>query len=118
MAIRVAVDPDLGFDIVAAVGIRRDLQGEPAEGDAVVAADDTLIVLAQDVVDGGAEQRDKGGSLFARRFSEFGVERREVDLLKLAVGLGPGGDAVIGQFLDQAFLMGAERSFTAASGLG
>jgi hypothetical protein len=112
----VEADPDL--DLVAAVPVRRDWQAQPLKGHAVVAADDPLMVLAEDLVDVGGQQGDEGAAGFPCRFGERGIIGGSIDLLQVAVGRLHGGDAVIGQLLDQAVLVGFEHALISVRRLG
>ncbi len=51
MAVGVLVDPDLGLDVVAAVPVLGNLQGEPFVSHGVVAGDGALLLDAEDVVE-------------------------------------------------------------------
>ena len=50
-SIEIPMDLHLDPDIVAAVSIRRDLQGHPLEADTVVSVDCPFEVFAEDVID-------------------------------------------------------------------
>ena len=48
--VEVSMDLDRGLDVMAPVPVRRDLQFHPLEGDAVIAADDPVVLFAQEVM--------------------------------------------------------------------
>ncbi|HUO77774.1 MAG TPA: hypothetical protein VMU21_09385 [Thermodesulfovibrionales bacterium] len=58
-------DPDL--NVMAAVAVLRDLQDEAIEPDTVIIAHDTLILFAEDILQGSSCPRDEhtGGLLRA-----------------------------------------------------
>jgi hypothetical protein len=58
---------------MASVPVRGDLQLDPLEGDAVVAANDTVELFAQQVIEVGSYPPDEGFPLFERRLGELGV---------------------------------------------
>jgi hypothetical protein len=66
-AVEVALDANGRLDVVTAVAVRGDLQGQSIERDAVVAADDPLVVLAENLLDlfelGGDEACSLAGSM-------------------------------------------------------
>ncbi len=79
MAVGVRVDPDLGLDVVTAVPVLGDLQGEPFVSHGVVVADSALLLDAKDVVEGagkGHEGQDHLGQDPPRRAAREGTGGR------------------------------------------
>ena len=99
------------LDEVAAVGLGRNLQALALEAHAVVSPDGALVVLAQDVGQSGADEGHEGAARLGRRHRELLVDRRAVELGEIAVRLSHRGDAVCGELLGQAFLMGGKHAF-------
>jgi hypothetical protein len=95
-----------------------DLQEHAVERDGVVARDDTLFVMAQDLVEIVGADGDEGAGGIGGRAGEGGVVVREEVLVEIAVGGGDGVDARHAQFVDEAVLQRAVGAFTAAAGLG
>ena len=81
-AIGIAVNPYLGLDVVVTVAVGGNLQPPSFETDTVVLTHGALILLAQYVVQGAAQEGDEGRPLFPRRVAEFLVEGRPVNLFK------------------------------------
>lgn len=69
LLIRILVHAHLRFDEVAAVPLRRDLQGLAAVGDAVVGAYRAGLLDAQDLLEIDAHERHEGVAGFRRRES-------------------------------------------------
>jgi hypothetical protein len=84
----IGVDPDAGFNVVAAVFLLGDLQGSPVLSDGVVAGDEALFLYAEDVGEIAEEGREGAPGLFggdAKALSEsplipFGLKTLEVGL--------------------------------------
>jgi hypothetical protein len=72
-SIRIAMDPHLRLDVVAAVPVRRDLQHQALKADAIGVAHRALKLLAENVVQRATEAGDKGRAFLLDE--EHGVAR-------------------------------------------
>ena len=100
--VRIAVNSNFRFDVIAPVLILWNLEGESFERNAVVSSDGPLNVFAEDVVDLPGDEEDEARAFFCGWLHKFGVEGRAVRLVQVAVGFGHGRDAEERPFLDQS----------------
>ena len=97
---------------------RRDLQLAAAPGDAVVVADDALLLDREDVApERLGDHHERRGRLLGRD-REGPVVLGQVDLAQEPVGGLDGGDPGQRQLLGQAVLQRPEGALAAAPGLG
>ena len=102
-------DLNLPLDVMAAVPVRGDLQGQPLKLHAVIFAHRSLKMFAQHIVQNApVPAGDEGCSGFAWWLGELGVVSRSIRLLQIPVSRRPIGNTRDLQFSDQAILMGAE----------
>gem|GEM_PF-4716114 len=114
--VRVVVNADPGFDVVVAMLILGDLQGEVFEAHGVVVADNTVFLNAQHIGEVPGE-RHKGRTRLTRLNSEAGIVRGDEGLLEEQAGLIHVGNSGKAQFLGQAFLQGSEHPLRAPPSL-
>ena len=95
-SIEIPMDLHIGPDVVAAVSIRRDLEGHPLEADAVISVDCPLEVFTEDVIDISPYPGNKGGPFFEGRLFKLGVEAGYIDLGQVSIRSINGGNAVKG----------------------
>jgi hypothetical protein len=96
----------------------RDLQLERLVGDAIVVADLTLLLDAQDLVEVDAGNGREGQALAGRLNGEAGVVGGQIDLADEGVGRLDIGYAGKREFLDETILQRPERALRTAPGLG
>src|ERR1051325_8158591 len=95
-----------------------DLQEHAVECDGVVACDDTLFLMAEDLVEVVRADRDEGARGISRGTAEGGVVIGHEALLEMAIGGDEGRDARDPQLVHEAILQRAVGAFTAAARLG
>ena len=98
------------------MGLSGNLQTFALEAHAVVPPDGALVVLAHDVGEPRADEGHERGAGLGRRHRELLVERLAVVLGEIAVGLAHRVDAVCGELLGQALLMGVEHALAPPPG--
>ena len=103
MIVRIIQYLDPGFDVMATMPIRWNLQGPAPVSHTVVRTDRALMMLAQNVVEYGLiTAGNKGAALFTSRFAELGIVSGQILAPQVAIGFGPIGDTGGGQFLHQS----------------
>jgi hypothetical protein len=105
--VEMAADKDTQARTSAAAGLLGDLQRHARGGDDVIAANDALVLEAEDLVEVDAAERHEGGSGVGGRPGELGVESGNEPRPQVAVGGGDGRDARDAQFVDETVLQGA-----------
>ena len=74
-----------GFDVVVAVALRRDLQGQALPLDAVVTPDLAVLLDAEHVLERAASVGDEGRSRLGRGDREAGIVVWDEALLEIAL---------------------------------
>ena len=93
MIVRIIQYLDPGFDVMATMPIRWNLQGPAPVSHTVVRTDRALMMLAQNVVEYGLiTAGNKGAALFTSRFAELGIVSGQILAPQVAIGFGPIGD--------------------------
>jgi len=93
---------------MAAMLICWNLQDHSSKRTQLSALTSALKLLTQDVFQSGADPGTKAETLLHRRLGKLGVERGQVGLSQVLVGLGHVRDARQRQLLRQAPLMGSK----------
>jgi hypothetical protein len=96
-----------------------ELQGDALEADDIVAADDTLGLGGEELIEvHRVAQRDEGAGRIGRRAGELGVVVGKELLAQVGIGGLEGGDPREPELVDQAALEGAVEALDPAAGLG
>ena len=88
------MDLDFDPDIMAAVSIRRDLEGHPLEADAIISIDCPLEVFTEDVINISSYPGNKGGPFFEGSLFKLGIEGAQIDLGQVPIRLVYVSDAM------------------------
>ena len=118
MAMEVATDEDPEAGTGAAAGLLHQLTGDPIGGDDVVAADDALVLHAEDLLEIHAAHWHEGGGGVGGGAGELGVQRGEDVFAEVAIGQREGGDAGQPGAVDEAALQGAIGALAAPRAWG
>ena len=95
-AINIPMDLHFDSDVVTAVSIRRDLECQFLEADAIVGVNGPLELFAEDVIDITPYPRNEGGPFCEGRLFKLGVEAGYIDLGQVSIRSINGGNAVKG----------------------
>ena len=117
-SVGILADLDVGLDEMRAQRAFGNLQLEPVEADAIVVADASIFLDAEDLGQIEARDRDEGRALLLGRNREARVVRRDVGIPDERVGGLDGSDAGQRQLLGQPVLQGLERPLRATARLG
>lgn len=98
------MDADFGLDVMVAVGLFGDLQAQTIVVDAIVAADDTTFLDAEDFWQ-VADEWNEGCVFLGRLDGEGSIVGRDEDVPQVLVGSLPGVNSCQPQFLGQTFWM-------------
>src|ERR1700736_2602766 len=105
--VEMAADEDPQARAAATARLFGHLQGHARKGDDVVAADDALLLDAEDLVEVYPAQGDEGRGGVGRGPGKLGVEGGDEPLAQVAVGRAHRGDVRDAQLVDEAILQGA-----------
>ena len=95
-----------------------ELQGAALEAHDIVAADEPLALLGQELIEvHGPAEWDKGARGIGRRARELRVVVRKELVAQIGIGRLKGGDPRDPEFVDEAPLEGAVQAFDPAAGL-
>ena len=96
-----------------------ELQGHGLEADDIVAADDALGLVGEELIEvHRVTQRDEGAGRIGRRAGELGVVVGEELLAQVGIGGLEGGVPREPELVDQAALEGAVEALDPAASLG
>src|SRR5438034_968206 len=118
VAVEVTPHEDAQAGAGAPPGLLGDLPRHAIGRHDVVAADDALVLHAEDLIELDAPERHEGRARVCGRPAEFGIEAGQELLAQIAMGGGHGGDARQPEFVDETVLPRAVDPLAAAARLG
>src|SRR5512143_1931368 len=116
-AVGVSVHPYPHLDVVAAVLIPGDLKDEAVEPDTVVVADGTLILFAEDILEGRSGPGHKHAEGLLRGKGKLSIIGGQIDAGKILIGLLHASDASHGKLFERSLLVSTEGPFRPSPGL-